>query len=150
VSTCYALSSLLPVIVFCRNRSDQCMLGKEFALTSGRFRFQATLMAPTTIRKTTGEPPVTYLNSEQTYSVSITDTGSATQGPVPTLYRTSIRIAIEHNSAESWQLWKNRRGTTLDQGQGSTPQAVEYVRAYNGSSAEFFHTLTALLLMDSR
>jgi hypothetical protein len=80
------------------------------------------------------EMPVTYLNKDQIYSVSIVDTAPAMLEPISVQYRTSIRISFEDEQQGQrpkthWQLWKEGRGTKeADQGGGKL-QGVEYVEA---------------------
>jgi hypothetical protein len=104
-----------------------------------KFRFHATLNAPTAMIKQADEIPVTYLNKGQAYSLSIVDTNT----PVPvipgTQYRTYVRISFEDEQQRQkpgvcWSLWKEGRGTNEAHQRGGKLQAVEFVEA--GQPAE--------------
>ncbi|KAI2483232.1 hypothetical protein Ptr902_05549 [Pyrenophora tritici-repentis] len=95
------------------------------------FRYHVTLNAPTAMVKQPDEVPVTYLNKGQAYSISLVDTAPL-QGPIPTKYRTFIRISFEDEQqrqrpASCWQLWKEGRGTNEAHQRGGRLQAVEFV-----------------------
>ncbi|KAK9788024.1 putative Grh/CP2 DB domain-containing protein [Seiridium cardinale] len=104
-----------------------------------KFRFHATLNAPTAMIKQADEIPVTYLNKGQAYSLSVVDT-AATLPIVPgTRYRTFVRVSFEDESQRQkpgvcWSLWKEGRGTNEAHQRGGKLQAVEYVEA--GQPAE--------------
>lgn len=104
-----------------------------------KFRFHATLNAPTAMIKQVDEIPVTYLNKGQAYSLSIVDT-AATMPVLPgSRYRTFIRISFEDEQQRQkpgvcWSLWKEGRGTNEAHQRGGKLQAVEYVEA--GQPAE--------------
>lgn len=77
------------------------------------------------------ESPIIYLNMEQLYWISIVDKIPPSTAKSRT-YRTSIRVTFEHerhrhNPTESWQLWKDRRGTRVAHQCGGELQAVECV-----------------------
>lgn len=104
-----------------------------------KFRFHATLNAPTAMIKQADEIPVTYLNKGQAYSLSVADM-SASMPIVPgTRYRTFVRISFEDEQQRQkpgvcWTLWKEGRGTNEAHQRGGKLQAVEYVEA--GQPAE--------------
>ncbi|RNJ55311.1 hypothetical protein D7B24_008741 [Verticillium nonalfalfae] len=97
-----------------------------------KFRFHATLNAPTAMIKHADEIPVTYLNKGQAYSLSIVDTNAALPLLPGTRYRTFVRISFEDEQQRlkpgvCWSLWKEGRGTNEAHQRGGKLQAVEYV-----------------------
>ncbi|KAH7362165.1 CP2 transcription factor [Plectosphaerella cucumerina] len=99
-----------------------------------KFRFHATLNAPTAMIKHADEIPVTYLNKGQAYSLSIVDTNATLPVPPGTKYRTFVRISFEDEEQRQkpggcWSLWKEGRGTNEAHQRGGKLQAVEYVEA---------------------
>ncbi|KAL2752157.1 hypothetical protein ACRALDRAFT_1073030 [Sodiomyces alcalophilus JCM 7366] len=99
-----------------------------------KFRFHATLNAPTAMIKHADEIPVTYLNKGQAYSISIVDTGATLPLPPGTKYRTYVRISFEdeqqrQRAGSCWSLWKEGRGTNEAHQRGGRLQAVEFVEA---------------------
>jgi hypothetical protein len=106
---------------------------RESLLTGCRFRFHATLNAPTAMIKHAEEIPVTYLNKGQAYTLNVIDT--QTQHAMPGMrYRTFVRVSFEDEQqrakpAACWQLWKEGRGTNEAHQRGGRLQAVEYVDA---------------------
>lgn len=104
-----------------------------------KFRFHATLNAPTAMVKHAAEIPVTYLNKGQAYTLSIMDTGVTLPVSPGTKYRTYVRISFEDEQQRQkpgvcWSLWKEGRGTNEAHQRGGRLQAVEYVEA--GQPAE--------------
>ncbi|KAK6841179.1 hypothetical protein PG987_002039 [Apiospora arundinis] len=104
-----------------------------------KFRFHATLNAPTAMIKHADEIPVTYLNKGQAYSLSVADTASTLPIVPGTRYRTFVRISFEDEQQRQkpgvcWSLWKEGRGTNEAHQRGGKLQAVEYVEA--GQPAE--------------
>ncbi|KAH8668852.1 CP2 transcription factor [Xylariales sp. PMI_506] len=104
-----------------------------------KFRFHATLNAPTAMIKHADEIPVTYLNKGQAYSLSIVDTAATMPIAPGTRYRTFVRISFEDDQQRQkpgvcWSLWKEGRGTNEAHQRGGKLQAVEYVEA--GQPAE--------------
>lgn len=104
-----------------------------------KFRFHATLNAPTAMIKHADEIPVTYLNKGQAYSLSIVDSMSTVPIVPGTRYRTYVRISFEDEQQRQkpgvcWSLWKEGRGTNEAHQRGGKLQAVEYVEA--GQPAE--------------
>ncbi|KAI9809645.1 MAG: hypothetical protein M1825_000077 [Sarcosagium campestre] len=97
-----------------------------------KFRFCATLSAPTAMIRHADEVPITYLNKGQTYSMSITDSAPPSNFLGPIRYRTFIRISFEDEQqrlrpAACWQLWKEGRGSNEAHQRGGRLQAVEFV-----------------------
>jgi hypothetical protein len=104
-----------------------------------KFRFHATLNAPTAMIKQADEIPVTYLNKGQAYSLSVADMSAAMPIIPGTRYRTFVRISFEDEQQRQkpgvcWTLWKEGRGTNEAHQRGGKLQAVEYVEA--GQPAE--------------
>lgn len=109
-------------------------------LTGNRFRFHATLNAPTAMIKHTDDIPITYLNKGQAYTLNVVDT--QLQQPIaPLKYRTFVRVSFEDEQqrqkpAACWQLWKEGRGTNEAHQRGGRLQAVEYVETTPAMGAE--------------
>ncbi|KAJ5645117.1 hypothetical protein N7507_011128 [Penicillium longicatenatum] len=104
-----------------------------------RFRFRSILQAPTAMTNENGDPPLTYLNKEQVYYLTILDsTPPATSDKVIT-YRTFVRISFDLEQARSspaacWILWKEGRGMNPERPQEEPACAVEYA---GGDSPHF-------------
>ncbi|KAF6828927.1 CP2 transcription factor [Colletotrichum plurivorum] len=99
-----------------------------------KFRFHATLNAPTAMIKHADEIPVTYLNKGQAYSLSIIDTNATIPVAPGTKFRTFVRISFEDEQQRQkpgvcWALWKEGRGTNEAHQRGGKLQAVEYVES---------------------
>ncbi|KAK1488240.1 CP2 transcription factor [Colletotrichum tamarilloi] len=99
-----------------------------------KFRFHATLNAPTAMIKHADEIPVTYLNKGQAYSLSVVDTNATMPVAPGTKFRTFVRISFEDEQQRQkpgvcWALWKEGRGTNEAHQRGGKLQAVEYVEA---------------------
>ncbi|SMR60240.1 unnamed protein product [Zymoseptoria tritici ST99CH_1E4] len=96
-----------------------------------KFRYHATLNAPTAMIKHADEIPITYLNKGQAYTLNVVDT--QVQHIMPGMkYRTFVRVSFEDEQqrqkpAACWQLWKEGRGTNEAHQRGGRLQAVEYV-----------------------
>jgi len=104
-----------------------------------KFRFHATLNAPTAMIKHADEIPVTYLNKGQAYSLSIVDTTPTIPIPPGTRFRTFLRVSFEDEQQRQkpgvcWSLWKEGRGTNEAHQRGGKLQAVEFVEG--GQPAE--------------
>ncbi|OJD24804.1 hypothetical protein ACJ73_03826 [Blastomyces percursus] len=79
------------------------------------FQFNVTLKAATAMVKDPDEIPITYLDKDQAYTMSILDTAPMTSGAQPLKYRTFIHVSFEDDERRSkpasyWQLWKESRG----------------------------------------
>ncbi|PKS13010.1 hypothetical protein jhhlp_000351 [Lomentospora prolificans] len=99
-----------------------------------KFRFHATLNAPTAMIKHADEIPITYLNKGQAYSLCIVDTGASLPIAPGTRYRTFVRVSFEDEQqrqrpAACWSLWKEGRGTNEAHQRGGKLQAVEFIEA---------------------
>lgn len=99
-----------------------------------KFRFHATLNAPTAMVKHADEIPITYLNKGQAYSLSVVDTNGTVPIQPGTKYRTFVRVSFEEEEQRQkpsvcWGLWKEGRGTNEAHQRGGKLQAVEYVEA---------------------
>ncbi|QIX00556.1 hypothetical protein AMS68_006073 [Peltaster fructicola] len=99
--------------------------------TGDKFRWHATLNAPTAMIKSSDEIPITYLNKGQAYTLNVVDT-HAQRRSAPVRYRTFVRVSFEDEQqrqrpAACWQLWKEGRGTNEAHQRGGRLQAVEYV-----------------------
>ncbi|KAL8973348.1 MAG: hypothetical protein Q9183_000041 [Haloplaca sp. 2 TL-2023] len=87
------------------------------------------------------EIPVTYLNKGQAYAISICDQSGVVPSPIPTKYRTVIRISFEDQQQRQrpgacWQLWKEGRGLAEAHQRGGKLQAVEYVDPNQGGEMD--------------
>ncbi|KAH6973292.1 CP2 transcription factor-domain-containing protein [Ilyonectria destructans] len=117
-----------------------------------KFRFHATLNAPTAMIKHADEIPITYLNKGQAYLLSITDTNTTLPIVPGTKYRTFVRISFEDDQQRQrpgvrWGLWKEGRGTNEAHQRRGKLQAVEYVEA--GQPAEGYDDKTHVELESS-
>ena len=88
------------------------------------------MKASTAMVKGSDEIPITYLNKNHPYQITIIDTQS--QLSPRAKYRTAIRVSFEDDQqrarpAASWQLWKEGRGTNEAHKKGGKIQAIEYV-----------------------
>ncbi|KAH0566299.1 hypothetical protein GP486_000299 [Trichoglossum hirsutum] len=106
-----------------------------------RFRFHATLNAPTAMVKRVDEIPVTYLNKGQPYSMTIVDTLQTTLGSAPVKYRTTIFISFDDPQqrrmpATCWRLWAEGRGASEAHKHGGILRAIEYVEANQPKSMD--------------
>lgn len=105
-----------------------------------KFRYHATLNAPTAMIKHSDEIPITYLNKGQAYTLNVVDTHM--QQPIaPLRYRTFVRVSFEDEQqrkkpAACWQLWKEGRGTNEAHQRGGRLQAVEYVDSAPATGTE--------------
>lgn len=106
-----------------------------------RFRWHATLNAPTAMIKHSDEIPITYLNKGQAYTLNVVDTHHIAHHPMQLKYRTFVRISFEDEQqrqrpAACWQLWKEGRGSNEAHQRGGRLQAVEYVPSTPSGSAQ--------------
>ncbi|KAL2002731.1 hypothetical protein VTN02DRAFT_6114 [Thermoascus thermophilus] len=110
-----------------------------------KFRYNATLRAPTAMVRQPDEIPVTYLNKGQAYSLSVVDTGPPpNDASQPVKYRTYVRVSFEDEQQRSkpaacWQLWKEGRGSNEAHQRGGKLLAVEYVDPIQGGDEEHRH-----------
>lgn len=107
-----------------------------------RFRWHATLNAPTAMIKNSDEIPITYLNKGQAYGLQVVDTHHIPHHhSFPVKYRTFVRVSFEDEQqrqrpAACWQLWKEGRGTNEAHQRGGRLQAVEYVPSTPSSNQD--------------
>ncbi|KAK4069998.1 transcriptional regulator family: CP2 [Purpureocillium lilacinum] len=123
-------------------------IGQPLPASAEKFRFHATLNAPTAMIKHAHEIPVTYLNKGQAYSLSITDTRSIIPVQPGTKYRTCVRISFDDEERRRepslyWGFWKERRGTD-EAPQRGKPQAAGFVEASQGADGDDKRTLIKL------
>ncbi|KAH8888609.1 hypothetical protein GQ53DRAFT_243055 [Thozetella sp. PMI_491] len=113
----------------------------QLPASAEKFRFSATLNAPTAMIKHADEIPVTYLNKGQAYSLSIVDTQPSLPIVPGTRFRTFVRVSFEDEQQRQkpgvcWSLWKEGRGTNEAHQRGGKLQAVEYVEAGQPSEGD--------------
>ncbi|KAJ0384168.1 hypothetical protein COL922a_008963 [Colletotrichum nupharicola] len=124
-----------PMVGFQQGRQFSGMaMAAALPPSAEKFRFHATLNAPTAMIKHADEIPVTYLNKGQAYSLSIVDTNATIPVAPGTKFRTFVRISFEDEQQRQkpgvcWALWKEGRGTNEAHQRGGKLQAVEYVEA---------------------
>lgn len=123
-----------PMVGFQPRQFGMPMNTVPFPSSGEKFRFHATLSAPTAMIKYAEEIPVTYLNKGQAYTLSIIDTAPTHPIPPGTRFRTFVRISFEDEQQRKkpgvcWSLWKEGRGTNEAHQRGGKLQAVEYVEA---------------------
>ncbi|KAL9080313.1 MAG: hypothetical protein Q9157_000900 [Trypethelium eluteriae] len=121
-----------PILTFNPQNLEQGMQASSSHQSAEKFRYNATLNAPTAMVKHADEIPVTYLNKGQTYVINMVDTLPDQVMGTPLKYRTFVRISFEDESqrqrpATCWHLWKEGRGTNEAHQRGGRLQAVEYV-----------------------
>ncbi|KAJ5715609.1 uncharacterized protein N7483_012790 [Penicillium malachiteum] len=92
----------------------------EILMSPGQCRFIVTLHTPTALVPHPTETPITYLDKEQRYVLSIVDRALSGEivGPRPVRYRTQIWASLEDNDHESastglWQSWKEEYGGSM-------------------------------------
>lgn len=129
-----ALHHASPMVGLQQRQFNSLAMTAPLPSSAEKFRFHATLNAPTAMIKHADEIPVTYLNKGQAYSISIVDTHATLPLPAGTKYRTYIRISFEEEQqrlkpASCWSLWKEGRGTNEAHQRGGRLQAVEFVEA---------------------
>jgi hypothetical protein len=123
-----------PMVGFQPRQFGMPMNAVPFSSSGEKFRFHATLSAPTAMIRYAEEIPVTYLNKGQAYTLSIIDTAPMHPMPPGTRFRTFVRISFEDEQQRKkpgvcWSLWKEGRGTNEAHQRGGKLQAVEYVEA---------------------
>ncbi|KAI9685446.1 MAG: hypothetical protein M1822_004577 [Bathelium mastoideum] len=121
-----------PILTFNPQSLGQGIRASSSHKAAEKFRYNATLNAPTAMVKHVDEIPVTYLNKGQTYVINIIDSVPDQVAGGSTKYRTFVRISFEDESQRQrpgacWQLWKEGRGTNEAHQRGGRLQAVEYV-----------------------
>lgn len=129
-----ALHGGSPMVGFQQRQYGGMQMAAPLPPSAEKFRFHATLNAPTAMIKHADEIPVTYLNKGQAYSLSIVDTNASLPVAPGTKYRTFVRISFEDEEQRQkpggcWSLWKEGRGTNEAHQRGGKLQAVEYVEA---------------------
>jgi hypothetical protein len=123
-----ALHSCYPQGTITGVQGSGCGMNSQPPALDERLRFSARLNAPTAIKRA-NEIPVTYLDKDQAYSLSVIDT--ATNVPIApgTRFRTFVRISFDdplqrQKPEVCWSIWKARRGI-----KGDSSQAIEYIEA---------------------
>ncbi|KAH6988716.1 CP2 transcription factor-domain-containing protein [Ilyonectria destructans] len=134
-----AVQNPLPAVGLPTRQFPSTQIPHPLPASAEKFRFHATLDAPTAIIKHANEIPITYLNKGQAYTLSITDTNTTLPIVPGTKYRTFVRISFEDAEQRQrpgvyWGLWKEGRGANEAHQRGRKLQAVEYVEA--GQPAE--------------
>ncbi|KAK3677235.1 hypothetical protein LTR78_002773 [Recurvomyces mirabilis] len=129
-----------PEMLFQPHSMRKAMQPPPLHPTGDKFRFHATLNAPTAMIKHSNEIPVTYLNKGQAYTLNVVDTRNQTPSS-SARYRTFVRVSFEDEQqrakpAACWQLWKEGRGTNEAHQRGGRLQAVEYVESGQLGNAE--------------
>ena len=127
-------TSIMLVALQQQTPTSQLQMSRALPPNAEKFRFHATLKAPTAMIKHADEIPVTYLNKGQAYSLSVVDTTRSVPIQPGTKYKTSVRISFEEeeqrqNPSVCWGMWKDGRGTDEAHQRGGKLQAVEYVAA---------------------
>lgn len=94
------------------------------------FRFLTTLHTPTAMTGSAHEPPVSYLNRNSVYCLTVRDDASLSNAKRPVKYRTTIRVRFDQEEERSdpsacWQLWNEARVKT-DGYRQKSPCAIEY------------------------
>ncbi|KAI2734267.1 transcriptional regulator family: Grainyhead/CP2 [Penicillium roqueforti] len=97
-----------------------------------KFRYNATLQAPTAMHQPGNEKPVTYLNKGQPYSLTVADSTPPTNNGGFFEYRTFVYVSLEgedqrSNPVASWQLWKEGRGLKEANERKGKLLAVEFI-----------------------
>jgi hypothetical protein len=95
-------------------------------------RYFAMLHATTAMVKDNEEVPVTYLNKNQSYSLTIKDRNPTASLAPGTRYRTHVRVSFDEalqrqKPATYWSLWRDNRGSAEAYQRGGKLQAVEFV-----------------------
>ncbi|KAJ5292144.1 hypothetical protein N7478_001395 [Penicillium angulare] len=96
-----------------------------------RLRFNIALVVPTAMVEYPGTCE-SYLNRGQTYTLRVIDTLSFVTSSRSRQYRTFVRVSFENedqrsNSASSWQLWIDSRGSSEAHLESRALLAVEYI-----------------------
>ncbi|KAK3942060.1 Grainyhead-like protein 2 [Diplogelasinospora grovesii] len=129
-----------PMMGFEARQFDVSMAG-PLPASAEKFRFHATLNAPTAMIKHLDEIPVTYLNKGQAYSLCIVDTNPTLPIVPGTRFRTFVRVSFEDEEQREkpqvcWNLWKEGRGLHEAHQRGGKLQAVEFVEAGQPSEGD--------------
>lgn len=80
-------------------------------MTAFRSRYRTTLNAPVACSHERGEE-MTYLDRDQAYLISISDSAPSPEGNLPAKYHTSIQVSFENDQQKShsayyWNLWQS-------------------------------------------
>ncbi|KAJ5946417.1 hypothetical protein N7454_003256 [Penicillium verhagenii] len=109
-----------------------------------KFRYHVTLRTPTAYLWHTNESPVTYLNKGQKYTLIVADSTPPANKVGLFEYRTFVHVSFEgedqrSNPVESWQLWKECRGSKEAHERKGKILAVEYVDPSQGDDTNQRH-----------
>ncbi|OQE13671.1 hypothetical protein PENSTE_c049G09320 [Penicillium steckii] len=96
-----------------------------------KFRYHTILRAATAMINSPQDVPVSYLNKDQVYQLTVEDTDPTKMDTGSYKYQTFIRISFDEDQERSdptafWQLWKTGRASNEFQDSDEEPKAVAY------------------------